>query len=166
MWYNLYIVLLVVFVMGVVLASTAWYYWLRKLYIKKLSAEMHWEELAGGTSGDINLEIAWLQKAQEIYELFCVKQHDYGPTNIAVGGLKGLTFRMGDKVSRLWNLSGLVSGKENKKANNESTRDSWLDLADYGIIGAMVLDGNWPTARPEQVWGREALEEILRQEGV
>ena len=49
---------------------------------------------------------------QEQYELFCRKQYDYGPQNIAVGtilktkediklSLLGLWFRMNDKIERM-----------------------------------------------------------------
>ena len=52
---------------------------------------------------------------QEQYELFCTKQFNYGPSNIAVGtdlkkdedvklSLTGLWFRMNDKIQRLKNL--------------------------------------------------------------
>jgi len=52
---------------------------------------------------------------REQYELFCRKQHDYGPGNISVGtqlstddeiklSLTGLWFRMNDKIQRLKTL--------------------------------------------------------------
>jgi hypothetical protein len=70
------------------------------------------------------------------------KQEDYGPTNIsrAPGGpLNGLRVRMFDKIARINNLID-----EGKTPENESLRDSFLDLANYGIIALMVLDGVWP----------------------
>lgn len=103
---------------------------------------MNWEQLATGQSGDIELEKAWLRKAQEIYELFCKKQHDYGPTNIGMAGIRGVAIRTADKVARLWELSGLRG--EEKEANNESLRDTLMDIADYGIIALMVHDQDWP----------------------
>ena len=58
-------------------------------------------------------EFKRLQREQ--YELFCRKQHDYGPGNISVGtqlqtddeiklSLTGLWFRVNDKVQRIKNL--------------------------------------------------------------
>lgn len=70
------------------------------------------------------------------------KQEDYGPYNIsrAPGGpLNGLRVRMFDKISRINNLID-----EGKTPENESLRDSFLDLANYSIIALMVLDETWP----------------------
>lgn len=70
------------------------------------------------------------------------KQNDYGPTNISRspgGPLNGLRVRIHDKVSRINHLidSGVTP-------ENESLKDSFLDLANYSIIAMMVLDGEWP----------------------
>ena len=70
------------------------------------------------------------------------KQNDYGPTNISRspgGPLNGLRVRMHDKISRINHL--IDSGVE---PENESLRDSFLDLANYSIIAMMVLDEEWP----------------------
>ena len=69
------------------------------------------------------------------------KQNDYGPTNISRspgGPLNGLRVRIHDKVSRINHLidSGVTP-------ENESLKDSFLDLANYSIIAMMVLDGEW-----------------------
>jgi hypothetical protein len=75
-------------------------------------------------------------------ELLVSKQLDYGPYNIsrAPGGpLNGLRVRIFDKVSRINNL--IDSGA---KPEHESLRDSFIDLANYGIIAMMVIDGTWP----------------------
>ena len=69
------------------------------------------------------------------------KQNDYGPNNIRkspFGPMIGLTVRLYDKIARLANLS---QGKEPK---NESLRDTFIDIAGYGIIGLMVLDSTFP----------------------
>lgn len=70
------------------------------------------------------------------------KQSDYGPTNISRapgGALNGLRVRIHDKVSRINHLIDSGATPE-----NESLRDSFLDLANYSIIAMMVLDGEWP----------------------
>jgi hypothetical protein len=70
------------------------------------------------------------------------KQSDYGPKNIALapgGAINGLRVRMHDKMSRINHLvdSGAVP-------ENESLRDSFLDMMNYSAIALMVLDGDWP----------------------
>ena len=120
-----------------------------------------WAVLATGASGWKEIEEAWLRKAQEIYRVFCKKQADYGPNNIAVGGQQGVAIRLGDKLSRLFELLGLTSRENAGEAKNEPIRDSWIDFGDYGIIGLMVLDGDWPLIGPDQVWGKEALSNLV-----
>lgn len=83
----------------------------------------------------------------EAHLLLLKKHRDYGPTNIANapgGAVNGLRVRMHDKLARINHL--IDNGAE---AENEPLRDSFLDLANYGIIGLMVLDGNWPGADRE-----------------
>jgi hypothetical protein len=93
-------------------------------------------------------EFKRLQKQQ--YELFCRKQHDYGPGNIAVGtqlqtedeiklSLTGLWFRMNDKIQRLKNM--LLSGRES--AVDEPLEDAYLDVSNYGIMATIVKNGKW-----------------------
>jgi len=74
--------------------------------------------------------------------LLLSKHHDYGPLNIARspgGPINGLRVRMWDKIARINNLVD-----SDKKPNNESLRDSFIDLLNYSAIALMVLDGNWP----------------------
>ena len=86
----------------------------------------------------------------EQWQLFCKKQMDYGPSNIAMGtdlktdeekrlSLIGLIVRINDKVQRLINL--VV--KNNREAQNEPTIDAFKDLACYGIIAQIVKNGRW-----------------------
>ena len=86
----------------------------------------------------------------EQYELFCRKQHDYGPGNISVGtnlqtpdevhlSLTGLWFRMNDKIQRLKTL--LLSGRET--AVGEPLEDAYLDVSNYGIMATIVKNGKW-----------------------
>ena len=86
----------------------------------------------------------------EQWALFCKKQMDYGPSNIAMGtsldtdeekrlSLIGLIVRINDKVQRLINL--VV--KNNREAQNEPTIDAFKDLACYGIIAQIVKNGKW-----------------------
>jgi|TARA_Y100000310_G_scaffold239340_1_gene242912 hypothetical protein len=87
---------------------------------------------------------------QEQYELFLLKQHDYGPGNISVGtqlqteeeihlSLTGLWFRINDKCQRLKTM--LMSGR--KTAVDEPLEDAYLDISNYGIMATIVKNGKW-----------------------
>lgn len=81
---------------------------------------------------------------EEAQEVLLKKHQDYGPKNISDspgGPLNGLRVRMHDKLARINNL--IDSGVE---PENESLRDSFLDLMNYSAIAMLVLDGNWPTS--------------------
>lgn len=78
---------------------------------------------------------------KEAYALLLKKHLDYGPKNISHspgGPLNGLRVRMHDKMARINHL--IDSGRE---PQNESLRDSYIDLANYAIIALMVIDGAW-----------------------
>tara|TARA_B100000902_G_scaffold396345_1_gene457101 strand:- start:1569 stop:1943 length:375 start_codon:yes stop_codon:yes gene_type:complete len=95
--------------------------------------------------------IAEFKKIQkEQFNLFCKKQHDYGPGNISVGtqletdkevklSLTGLWFRMNDKIQRLKTM--LLDGR--KAAVEESMEDAYLDVSNYGIMATIVSRGKW-----------------------
>ena len=72
-----------------------------------------------------------------------IKKHkDYGPKNISQspgGPLNGLRVRIWDKIARINNLIDSGATPE-----NESLRDSFIDLLNYSAIAMMVIDGNWP----------------------
>jgi len=75
-------------------------------------------------------------------ETLLLKKHkDYGPKNISGspgGALNGLRVRMHDKLARINHLYDSGATPE-----NESLRDSFIDMANYAIIAMLVLDGNW-----------------------
>ena len=84
------------------------------------------------------------------YLLFCKKQSDYGPANIAMGtqletvedkrlSMISLIIRQNDKIQRLINL--VV--KENKNPHNESVLDAFSDISVYGIIATLVNRDVW-----------------------
>jgi hypothetical protein len=102
-----------------------------------------------GLSGSVELEKAFLQLLARSFETFVKKQHDYGPHNIGVGGLAGVAVRIGDKTSRLHNLLKGVRGS----ACGESLYDTLEDLANYALIGCLLLSNNWPESTPEDAWG-------------
>jgi len=86
--------------------------------------EKEWPEMTS--------EFSRLQKEQ--YELFCKKQHDYGPGNISVGtqlqteeeiklSLTGLWFRMNDKIQR---LKTLLMGNKQNAVDDEPLEDALI----------------------------------------
>ena len=88
--------------------------------------------------------------SEEMYEMFGRKHMDYGLNNIALGGdlknpedkkfsLTGLCIRLTDKISRLKNL--LINGKNYVKG--EGMEDTFIDIANYGIIGLLVGRDKW-----------------------
>ena len=79
---------------------------------------------------------------EDLEILLVSKHHDYGPKNISMspgGPLNGLRVRMWDKLARINNL--IESGV---KPEHESLQDSFKDMANYAIIGLLVLEGKWP----------------------
>lgn len=98
---------------------------------------------------ELSNEFKSIQK--EMYEMFARKHMDYGLNNIALGGdilnnkedkkfsLTGLAIRLTDKISRLKNL--LINGKNFVKG--EGMEDTFIDIANYGIIGLLVGRDKW-----------------------
>lgn len=89
---------------------------------------------------------AFESKVDKVYEdalaLLLKKHKDYGPTNISRapgGALNGLRVRMHDKTARINHLIDSGATPE-----NESLRDSFIDLLNYSAIALLVLDGDWP----------------------
>jgi hypothetical protein len=90
-------------------------------------------------------------KVQNLYDnaaaLLLKKHQDYGPKNISGspgGPINGLRVRMHDKMARINNLVD-----NNLDPQNESLKDSFLDLANYAMIALLVLDGDWPDDKGE-----------------
>jgi hypothetical protein len=78
---------------------------------------------------------------QELLDLLLSKHKDYGPKNIADapgGAINGLRVRMHDKLARINNLYDSALQPE-----HESLEDSFKDMANYAIIGLLVLRGEW-----------------------
>ena len=102
------------------------------------SDDMRAPEAPTGFDADVRERFA------ECEALLLRKHKDYGPSNIANapgGPLNGLRVRMHDKLARINHL--IDTGVE---PTNESLRDSFVDLANYGVIACMVLDDAWPSA--------------------
>jgi hypothetical protein len=100
----------------------------------------------GLPAADQGLDPAFLIAVADVFDeaedLMIGRHRDYGPGNIANGfpdPLTALVVRMGDKFERIKHL--LTS---DKPVYGERLRDSWIDVANYGLIGVMCIDGTWP----------------------
>ena len=88
-----------------------------------------------------DFELAIWQEVDDLVNLLISKHKDYGPKNISDspgGAINGLRVRMHDKLARINNL--FDSGKD---PQHESIEDSFKDMANYAIIGLLVLKGKW-----------------------
>ena len=96
------------------------------------------------------IEEEFTKTQKELYNLFSKKMMDYGLGNIALGGnlessedqkyaLQGIQIRLNDKINRLKNLL-----KNDKSyVEDESLEDTFIDIANYGIIGILLGKGKW-----------------------
>jgi hypothetical protein len=115
-----------------------------------------YDEIIGSTIGDFektypNLAEAWKVTQQEQYELFAKKMMDYGLSNISLGtsleepediklSLTGIWLRCNDKINRLKNL---IKRNGKNYVKDEPMIDSFIDIANYGIIAMLVMKGKW-----------------------
>ena len=101
------------------------------------------------TYPELSKEFKKLQTEQ--YELFAGKMLDYGLGNIALGStledeedvhmsLTGVWLRCNDKINRLKNL---LKRRGKSYVEDESMVDSFIDIANYGIIAMLVIRGKW-----------------------
>lgn len=100
----------------------------------------------GVRAADQGLEPSFLIGVADVFDeaedLMIGRHRDYGPGNIANGfpdPLTALVVRMGDKMERIKHLLS-----SDNPIYGERLRDSWMDLANYGLIGVMCIDGTWP----------------------
>lgn len=108
--------------------------------------ELMASEVGGVNSHDeAGVRHNWSRNVAMLAVLMARKQRDYGSGNIALTGEKGVVIRLNDKVQRLLNLA-----RTGESAFNESVRDTWQDIANYGLIGLDCHDGSWPGV--SQAW--------------
>jgi hypothetical protein len=74
---------------------------------------------------------------QEALELFRKKNNDYGDS-FATYGTVGVLVRMNDKIQRFLSISNKGIGL----VNNESLRDTLIDLYNYSAMAIMLIDEN------------------------
>ena len=91
----------------------------------------------------------FLNQQELEFDLFCRKQQDYGPSNIAMGtslttekdihmASIGVAVRLNDKVQRLVNLV-----MNNRTPNNESIEDTLIDISNYAKIMSILRENKW-----------------------
>lgn len=77
---------------------------------------------------------------EELNALYEKKNHDYGDSfhlTFLEEGLAMSRIRLGDKLSRFKTLSK----QTDRKVDDESLRDTLLDLANYAIMTVLEIDG-------------------------
>mgnify|MGYP000152937117 CR=1 FL=1 len=94
---------------------------------------------------------AFAEVQAEQYALFAKKMMDYGLSNIALGSdlstkedrdlsITGIWLRCNDKINRLKNL---LKRNGQNYVQGETMIDSFVDIANYGIIAMLVIRGKW-----------------------
>ena len=82
--------------------------------------------------------VKWLEEnagpfsVDNMTNIICRKQHDYGHKNITNFGVIGVGIRICDKIARIKNLTKLGDPK------NESLLDSYYDIIGYSAIALML----------------------------
>lgn len=90
---------------------------------------------------------------KEGYELFNKKNTDYGDA-FADYGVVGILVRMGDKMRRFTS----VSKKGVSLVNDESLRDTLIDMHNYSAMAIMLMDEARKIGPGESVTIRDLLE--------
>ena len=78
---------------------------------------------------------------KEAFELFCKKNKDYGDAFATYGPI-GVIVRIGDKINRLTS----VSKNGINMVNDESLRDTLIDLHNYSAMAVMLMDETHSTS--------------------
>ena len=95
---------------------------------------------------ELHLETHMSNTVKELTDLLLSKHRDYGPKNISLapgGAINGLRVRMHDKLARINNLYEYMEDTKGFQPQHESLEDSFKDMANYAIIGLLVLRGQW-----------------------
>ena len=82
-----------------------------------------------------------LNVQKEALELFKKKNKDYGDSFATYGPI-GVIVRIGDKINRLTS----VSKNGINMVNDESLRDTLIDLHNYSAMAVMLMDENHSTS--------------------
>lgn len=87
------------------------------------------------------------ERVNDLIALMDERHQKYGSGNIDAFGLLGIVVRLSDKIERLkqWVSNPLLH------APDESTEDTFKDMANYAIIGLMLIHGTWPPLPLEEL---------------
>lgn len=78
----------------------------------------------------------------ELNALYAKKNHDYGDSfhlSFVEEGMAMARIRLGDKLNRFKTLSR----NTNQKVNDESIRDTLIDLANYAIMTILEMENDY-----------------------
>jgi hypothetical protein len=109
--------------------------------LRKGGSNIEGDDYRASITRTLHLETYLSNTASELAELLLSKHKDYGPKNISQapgGAINGLRVRMHDKLARINNLIDSGASPE-----HESLEDSFKDMANYAIIGLLVLRKQW-----------------------
>jgi len=82
---------------------------------------------------------AYQNSYADALRVFEERQRKYGVGNINAFRELGIIVRLSDKVERLKQLQ-----RTGEEANDESLYDTFLDIANYGLIAMAVMRDEWP----------------------
>lgn len=99
---------------------------------------------------------------KEINALYAKKNHDYGNSfhkTFAEEGLAMARIRIGDKLERFKNLTK----SESRQVDDESIRDTLIDLANYAIMTVMEMDGQTgeKTQKPDNIKSQKPMSDSM-----
>jgi len=121
-----------------------------------MEEQASYDKIIGSTVGDFErlypeLAEEFKNVQNEQYELFAAKMMDYGLSNISLGSdlstkddknlsLTGIWLRCNDKINRLKNM---LKRQGKNYVQGEAMIDSFIDIANYGIIAMLVMRNKW-----------------------
>lgn len=82
------------------------------------------------------------QLCKSLNTLYAKKNHDYGDSfhlSFQEEGMAMVRIRLGDKFNRFKQLS---KSPAEQQVNDESIKDTLLDLANYAIMGILEIEGS------------------------
>lgn len=105
-----------------------------------LQLERAYVNMAASTAALMRTYGIW--DSGQMSALLISKQRDYGSKTMLKFREYGVTIRLYDKVARLRNLG-------DRKASNESTHDTLVDVIGYCVVALMLMDGTFELSLEE-----------------
>ena len=129
---------------------------IRRIFVAGIESELWEQQRPVATKAPHPTELkypeqtkAFKETLDKMYQVHLDKNLDYSPTNINGVGMIGLATRLWDKNVRMMNLNGFeieahfIAFHGSKEAKNESLEDTFIDGANYNIIGRLMLLDKW-----------------------